>query len=160
MATIYKIWSEKGDKVYIGSTTDIQHRWSTHLSPSNDTNSRILFEEFGKENCRIEAIDDVKEDDKLIRERYWIEFYGDRVVNSTIPGRTYKEYREANKEYISQKNKEWIKANAERLKEYDRERNKTKVHCEVCDKDYRRDTIGKHLKSKMHLSKVINISTA
>ena len=91
MVTIYKIWSEKGDKVYIGSTTDLKERWRHHRDRVK-TNSRILFDEYGKENCKIEAIEEVKEEQLNERERYWIEFYGDKVVNKQLPGRTYSEY--------------------------------------------------------------------
>lgn len=45
MATIYKIWSEKGEKVYIGSTTQrILQRWPSHKTPSNSASSKELID--------------------------------------------------------------------------------------------------------------------
>jgi hypothetical protein len=188
-------------------------RWSVHKAPSNDTNSRLLFEEYGVETCSIHLLEEVKEDERVIKERWWIENTAN-VVNHMIPGRTMKEWYEANKEHCKQKKKEWREENKEynkqrkkeyyeankeycnqkakewretnkdyvlrkgkeyneankekiadrdkayreknqeRINAYDRKRNAIRVRCEVCDKDYRRDSINKHLKSKAHLDKV------
>lgn len=208
---IYKISSTAGEKVYIGSTSrTLDARWAVHKAPSNDTNSRKLFEEYSVETCSIHLLEEVKEDERLSRERWHIE-NTEYVVNQIVPGRTQKEwrdehkeeiaqwnknwreankehlfqkkkeYREKNKEHISQRLKEWHELNKEyvlqkrkeyyeenkaliaekdkayreknkeRVNAYDRERNAIRVRCEVCNKDYRRDSIGKHLKSKTHL---------
>ena len=150
MPVVYKIWSEKGDKVYIGSTVNFDIRRSSHKCPSNDTNSRLLFDEYGKENCEIDIIEEVKEDEMEIRERYWIYFYGENAVNKRVPGRTKDEYRTQHKEQHSQWNKEWREKNRERLIAYDRERGAIRTPCPKCGKVLRRDSIRKHLKT-MHL---------
>ena len=175
MATIYKIWSEKGEKVYIGSTIlSLRERWYKHSCPSaNNTNSRLLFEEYGKENCKIEKIEDVKEDEQIERERYWIEFFEDKVVNRQIPGRTDKEYhttfRQVNNakrkaSYYENRDEELIKLRQNYLLHredritYAKENGSKRVECE-CGAIIRKDSLSKHKRTTIHLSKVNNIST-
>jgi len=65
---IYKIKSSKGDKVYIGSTTQkyLSQRFAQHISAYKSykgqkdrgkLSSFILFDEYGIESCSIELID-------------------------------------------------------------------------------------------------------
>jgi hypothetical protein len=50
-----------GDEVYVGSTSkSIEYRWKKHISGQKCTrpcNSKILFDKYGIENCRIELIE-------------------------------------------------------------------------------------------------------
>lgn len=165
MATIYKIWSEKGEKVYIGSTiASLEARFVRHQAPTSTCNSKLLFQEYGIDTCRIEAIEEVKEDEIVARERYWIEYYGDQVVNKMIPGRTSKEYYQAQREERVNYSKEYYYSNHEYVLEYwktyreknkDRinERKKEKIECS-CGFTTDKNNFARHLKSKKHLSKV------
>jgi hypothetical protein len=64
---IYKIWSPKGPKIYIGSTTKeyLSQRMDTHRydykswkrTNNNYIRSFVLFEEYGVENCFIELLE-------------------------------------------------------------------------------------------------------
>jgi hypothetical protein len=135
----YIIKSDKGDKVYIGSTTnDLKKRWGHHKSDRN-CNSCILFDEYGVDNCKIELISEIdfetkqearREEGRLIREA------GDNAVNEKIAGRSQKEWyieyyeknkveiseynkkrREENKEHFKAKYKQWYENNKEQYKE-------------------------------------------
>lgn len=115
---IYKISSTAGEKVYVGSTSKtLEQRWSVHKAPSNDTNSRILFQEYGVDTCSIELLEEVKENERTIRERWWIE-NTENVVNLRVEGRTRKEYRDEHKEEIAQRMKVWNEKNMEHRVDY------------------------------------------
>lgn len=164
MAKIYKITSTAGDKVYIGSTIGtLEQRWREHKVPSNGAYSRKLFEEYGIETCSIHLLEEIKEDERIIKERWWIE-NTENVVNLRIEGRTAKEYYKANKESISQWQKEYNEANKESISQWKKqwyEANKKIIlkngsiptPCPKCGKIIRQDGINRHLKRK-HLSKV------
>jgi hypothetical protein len=124
-------------------------RWSVHKAPSNDTNSRLLFEEYGIETCSILLLEEVKEDERVIKERWWIE-NTENVVNLRIDGRTIKEWFEDHPGYRQEYNKAYREKNRERLNAYDKERNTVRTPCPKCGKLLRRDSIRKHLKA-MHL---------
>lgn len=169
MAKIYRISSTAGDKVYIGSTIGtLEERWRQHKAPSNDTNSRILFEEYGIETCLIELLEEVKEDESDSRERWWIEFHL-TAVNERLPGRSRKEWVVDHKEHLTKYKNEWYQAHKEtnslRYKAYhllNRESRLTtmraysavKVKCDICNKELSRGSLISHRKSKKHLSKV------
>ena len=74
---IYQIWSNKGEKVYVGSTCEgLRQRFNRHKS-GRQTSSKILFEEYGPENCEIKILETVEfteETKSLLKEReeFWI----------------------------------------------------------------------------------------
>ena len=127
---IYKIWSLKGSKIYVGATTkkylsqrmdnhrDDYKRWLNDNSCSNFT-SFILFEEYGLENCQIELIE-AKEcqskDEQKKLEGHYIRTL--ECVNKVIPDRTKIEYLETNREIILQKKKINREENKEEIKVY------------------------------------------
>jgi hypothetical protein len=165
MATIYKITSEKGEKVYVGSTTtSLRARLVRHQASTSVCRSKVLFEEYGVESCVIEKLEDVKIEEKVEKERYWIEFYGDKAVNRLIPGRTSAElYREHREERIAQirtyyYNKredilEYWKGYREKNKDTLLPKKRTVIHC-TCGLTTTKTNYARHLKSKAHLSKV------
>jgi hypothetical protein len=136
---IYMICSEQTDKVYIGSTKQtLEDRFSVHKSQAKRTDkycrSRLLLNNFT--DCRIVLIEITTKENRLVRERYWIEHYVDRAVNCQIPGRTKKqyyqqhadEYKEYNRDYYQQhidelkeKQKEYYQQHADEYKEYNRD---------------------------------------
>jgi hypothetical protein len=79
-AIIYKIWSEKGDKIYVGSTGKkyLCMRKADHLfhyknQKGKRCSSYDLFDEYGVENCIFEQIDEAKsEEERFEKETYWI----------------------------------------------------------------------------------------
>lgn len=76
---IYKIYFSNTDKVYIGSSSDIDKRIKQHKAMlSNDCHhSYKLQEYYNKNNDKIEfsIIEECQEIDKLRREAYWVNTY-------------------------------------------------------------------------------------
>lgn len=167
-ATIYKIYSTSGDKVYVGSTTQsLAERLRQHRNNENPGTSRILFEEYGVDNCMIESLEEVKEEERYSRERYWIEIL-ENIVNERIPGRVgnerfkvsydkhkekrlakQKAYKESNKERCKEVSKKWHEANKEHMKEVKRIWNNSRIKCDVCEKEIARSYLSRH-KKVMH----------
>lgn len=85
MTGIYKITNLKNNKVYIGSSTDIQRRWWKHQSelrlgrhPSYKL--QTAYNKFGVESFSYSVLEECSEDVLLSREIYWIEQY-DSIKN-------------------------------------------------------------------------------
>ena len=168
---VYKIWSHKGDKIYIGSTTKqyLSQRMDNHRtgykSWKNTTDkfvsSYVLFEEYGLAHCFIELLeakechskDELKQlEGKHIREQ--------TCVNKKIEGRTKKEYYDDNKDYLQEKNKQYRENNKSEISQQRkcyRENNKIKLSerqsqiylCE-CGVNYTYGHKSRHLKSTQH----------
>lgn len=118
---IYKIESDLGDKIYIGSTTKekLCQRMSHHRSDynywkneknktyhSSHIRSFDLFDEYGIDNCKITLIEIcpcTSKDELHSRESHFIRTLS--CVNKVIPDRSKKEYKDDNKELIREKNK-------------------------------------------------------
>ena len=165
MATVYRITSTAGDKVYIGSTTSLTKRWSNHKNhrlKEHEYTSKILFDEYGIDTCSIEEIEKVDHDKRFERERFWIE-NTENCVNRFVPGRTkaewYQENRErvleyqkvyklANKDRLSENQKAYKLANSDKIKARDSER----ISCPTCGQNLSRHNMSRH--NKLHLSKV------
>jgi hypothetical protein len=115
---IYCIKSYQTDKVYYGSTCeDLNIRFNGHKCDSNIktlTSSQILQ----YTDAYIELVEEFPCNTKAElhnRERYYIE--NNPCVNKNIPGRTDKEYYEANKEKRKEYLKLWYLANRDRRME-------------------------------------------
>lgn len=163
MATVYRITSTAGDKVYIGSTiTSLAKRWSNHKVDhlrGHPCTSQMLFDEYGVDTCSIEEIEKVDLDKRYERERFWIE-NTENCVNRFIPGRTRAEYRQENKERLSENNKAYNLANREQRSEYAKAyrlansdkikaRDSERIACPTCGKTLSRGNMSKH--KKLHL---------
>jgi len=125
---IYKLWSPEGDMIYIGSTCrGLAHRKAQHKDKPNTT-SKILFDTYT--DIRIELIEEYPCDNKEQLNRKEGEYIRTLdCVNRCVAGRTDKEYREENKEHITEKKKEYYQENKERLVEKQKEYNqKNKEH--------------------------------
>jgi hypothetical protein len=153
---IYKISSDKGNKVYYGSTTQtLESRFSQHCSEYKLSrvrcSSSVLFKEYGIDNCIVEKVEEVSIDSIRERERYWTD-NDENCINKNRPhiseeekkeysrewreehkeemkeySRDYgREWREQNKESHNQRCREWRKQNKEKMKEYN-EKNKEKM---------------------------------
>jgi ribosome-interacting GTPase 1 len=147
---IYKIESNLGNKIYIGSTTKdyLSQRMDKHRKDfkewvnKKNSSRRIphlrsfdIFEEYGLENCKIILIECCpcnSKDELVAKEAYYIKTL--ECVNKVIPNRTSKEYKEDNKEWIKEKNKKFYDEHKDEIyernkayyKEY-REKNKEKI---------------------------------
>lgn len=169
---IYKIWSLMTNKIYIGSTTnDLPHRFKQHKNKNNKTNSKLLFQEVGIDNCKIELIHNFPTTSKnllVAEEGRIVRLNKDFVVNRCIPGRTQKEYRndyddklkinsalyrQNNKEIIAEKAKQLRKNNKGKINKYV-EKNfeiiNKKCECQ-CGGKYIYKHKSTHEKTKKHL---------
>lgn len=107
--SIYRIYSDKGDLQYYGSTImDIKKRLKSHINsfkyPSSNQRacaSKILFKTYGVEHCYIEVIEEGTDDTRYDRESYYIS------NNVCINIRNPKALNPA----------EWYQANKQRIKE-------------------------------------------
>jgi hypothetical protein len=108
-AKIYKIvpdcMQDDCDDIYIGSTTKkylcqrmSQHKyeykkWKEGHNDCNKTNSYLLFEKYGLENCKIILIEEVScasKDELKAKEAEYIKTL--KNINKQIPNRTYNEF--------------------------------------------------------------------
>jgi hypothetical protein len=125
---IYRIFSPSKNLVYYGSTVQtLNQRLAGHVrdyKKYNDTNispcqSYLVLE---CDDYKMELIEEYPCNNKqqlFKKEGEYIKT--NDCVNKIITGRTPKEYRQDNKEKISQNAKEYRKDNIENLKNYDKE---------------------------------------
>jgi molecular chaperone DnaK (HSP70) len=145
---IYMIYSNLSNKVYIGSTTrKVERRFKNHTYYYDGYKRGInkycsgicnMFDELGKENCKIITIKHYPCNNKKELEReegYYIKT-SKNCYNKNVAGRNLKEYREDNKEKEKEKNKQYYNNNIEKIKQY-REDNKEKI------KQYKEDNKDK-----------------
>ena len=78
MAVIYVITNEKNGKQYVGATkTNLMQRWKYHIADMNTKRCRdrklySAMRTYGKENFSIKEIENVTDDERFDREKYWI----------------------------------------------------------------------------------------
>jgi len=177
MVIIYKIYSEKGPKVYVGSTSVLLcNRKSVHIYDYKNKITRrcssyILFDEYGIENCIFEILEECKKEEKLSKERYWIDI-SENCVNKNRPVITKEEKDQYNKEYRLIKQKECPETNRAYTKKYliklketnpelyeerriinNEKRNEVRKELIICECgiEIKTGSKFKHLKSKKHL---------
>lgn len=102
MPYIYKITNLINQKIYVGKTTKtIEERWKTHWSDALkvNINNRPLykaFNKYGKENFKIECLEECSIDELNDKEIYWIEKLGSFKYgyNATMggDGKHYADY--------------------------------------------------------------------
>jgi len=142
-------------EVYIGHTTDFRKRKNCHKSDCNNEkhkNYNLKVYQFIRDNgnwdnwdmIEVERFEAIDGNNAKKRERYWIEELKANL-NYVIPTRTKKEYRENNKETISEKKKKYNEKNKEKINE----KAKEKVQCE-CGCEISRSSIAEHKKNKKH----------
>ena len=92
---IYKITNKINNKVYIGCSKDIHHRWIAHKSESvleknKQYNYSIhkAFRKYGIDNFSFEIIELLPEEQLFDREKYWINYYNsyNNGYNETLGG--------------------------------------------------------------------------
>ena len=125
---VYKIYSQKSNEVYIGSTTKLllqrflQHKKNYKSYNKGKYHFVTSFHILEYDDANIELIEEVQFDDKkelIKRERFHIE--QNDCVNKRVEGRTRKEYREDNKQKIQELQKQYYEANKQKLLEQNKE---------------------------------------
>jgi len=155
--TVYKIICSLDERIiYIGSTfNQLRHRWQTHKKNYKQyLNGKLrcvsiypYFTKYGIENFKILKVKDYevyrenKADSRHLHvyEQLWIN-KTKGCVNKNSPFRIKKlydkEWREANKDKLS-----------ERMKKYYEAKNKQRVNCGICDKNLARASLQRHMKT-------------
>jgi hypothetical protein len=170
---IYKIWSLETDKIYIGSTCDtLTNRISGHRriykswkegKRNNVSNSVVLFDLVGVENCKIELMKLFPCESKSeleAEEGCVMRANKDLIVNRCIAGRSHKEWIDEHKEELKIKNKEYRDTHKEERKKVKKEyydnnkeeiniKRSQKINCE-CGSIYRITDKARHIKTKKH----------
>jgi len=146
---IYKICSNKTDKIYIGSTTQIlAKRLYEHVLNYKQylkTNTKYIssIEIIKLEDYYIVLIEECNFNNKeqlLKREGEIIKLNINNVINNRIAGRTHKEYQNDNKEHIAEQKKQYRQDNKEHLTEQKIQyRQDNKEHIAECQKKYYND---------------------
>ena len=122
--TIYKVVCKDLDVVelYVGHTTNFVSREKGHKSCCKKSDFKVyqfIREHGGFENwlmLQVEIFPCLNRREAEVRERYWCETLK-ASLNSQLPTRTAKEYRDANADKI----KEYRDANVDKLKEIHKE---------------------------------------
>lgn len=123
MATIYSITSERGDRVYIGSTVSYGKRQNKHVSKDNRTASRELFDEYGRDNCVFTVLEECDVAVRYQRERFHMDNTPNLVNHrKTNVSRREKidhniEYNKQNKERHSELSREYYYRNRDKILE-------------------------------------------
>ena len=117
MYKIYQIVDNTNGNIYIGKTKQkyLSSRLGQHRHTTNkNTNGCVSREIIKNGDYKIELIEETEDES---RERYWIE--NRECINKVIPGRTWKEWSEDNKEIITEYKRQYRKKNKEYIKERD-----------------------------------------
>ena len=161
-AKIYRIVSNVCDLVYYGSTCEtlsrrLQEHRSAYKSYLNGKSKNISsYEVIEKGNYQIILVENYpcnSREELKARERFYIE--NNNCVNKCIPGRTYKEYYQDNREKKLEYLKEYREKNHEKILEYFKEyyeansekileQKKEKIRCEICDSEIVKHGINRH----------------
>jgi predicted GIY-YIG superfamily endonuclease len=158
-SVIYIIESYNGDKVYIGSTTNLQRRkWehsSVYKTKKRYYTSFILFEEYGIDSIVYNILETIENQTNLYirdREKYWINQYP-TSVNNNSPLRTEEEHKtqiaffnEKQKEDYQEKKEEILK----KLSEL--------IICD-CGDSITRSSMSRHKQRNIHKNKMNKLIT-
>lgn len=157
---IYKIWSENGDKVYIGSTKKayLSNRWADHRSKyrckkGRRCSSYDLFDEYGLDNCKctlLEKIEFNTLDELRIKEQEWIDkhIYCVNVIKSKPMSKEEENICKHNY-YLSVKDTLEYKERCKLAREKYYPKRKEVITCE-CGVSYTKGHQSRHKKSNVH----------
>ena len=141
---IYKIVTSQSDDIYIGSTCQtLSRRMSVHRSLFRCKKllamSKILFEKYGCDTCRIILLESYSCDNNeelRAKEQDWID-KTDKCINKIRAFRTNKQkikfrkiYYQDHNDHIKEKQKQYRKDNKDKIKDINkkyREQNQTKI---------------------------------
>lgn len=111
-AIIYRIYNHNTTKCYIGSTSNMKHRWSMHrydyrrfkATGFMNCKSSLIFD-FGDNDTKYEVLTTFWVQNKSevhIKEKYYINLYKEDIVNIANPHSTVEDKQ---KSYMKQRNK-------------------------------------------------------
>jgi hypothetical protein len=149
--SVYKIWSEKGDLVYYGSTANKRgaiQRWYGHKDGRDVCSSRHLFNAYGIEHCKFEILEECNSVTHMKERENWY-----------IQNRPCVNIMSAC--YNPETKKNYILAHKEDKKKYDQNRRKTddtrhnKIVCE-CGGTYTLRHKSTHEKTAKHLAIILS----
>ena len=159
---IYKIISNYTDDIYIGSTTQkLCKRLSNHkecfkcYNKGTKKDYLTSYKIVQYEDAQIILIEDYPCDNKQkleARERHFIEL--NNCVNKVIPTRTFKEYRDDNKQHFKEIKKDWDVKNKVHIMDYKKKYKSIIITCD-CGAKNSIDNQARHLKTDKH-KKLIN----
>ena len=155
---MYKICSKDLNikDIYVGHTTNFIKRKYNHKERYNKNETfkvyNFIRDNGGWENwefIEIEKYSCQDENEAKARERYWIEKLN-CSLNSYIPLRTDKEYRETHKEEKKESDAKYKLKNKQKIKE-----KKHKIcACEICGNNYTHNHKSRHEKTIFHMSNI------
>ena len=161
---IYKLESQSGDKIYIGSTTKerlcqrmdtLRHNYDSWKNGTSElTTAYEIFEEYGVKNCQLVLLESYPctcKDELESRKAFYIKSMD--CVNKVIPNRTQQEYREDNKERTKEHRQKYNKQYNEDNKEKRIQQRAELFVCE-CGQTIAKSSKSKHIKGKPHLDKM------
>ena len=146
--------------VYVGHTTRFRQRKNCHKTKSQNENDisyhehkyRIIRENGGWDNwemIEIEKYSCQDENEAKAKERYWIETLN-CSLNSYVPLRTDKEWRDTHKEEKKETDAKYRLKNKEIFKE-----KKGKLcTCQICGVNYTHNHKSRHERSIFHMNKL------
>jgi group I intron endonuclease len=162
---IYKIYSEKGDKVYIGSTKKryLCNRWADHCSKYRLKNgghcaSYELFNEYGMDECKIQLLEECDDSQRYERERYWITSSPNCINIIKNKYLTKDEKKQYHAEWIQsykKENPEDYKEKVRKNNQQQKERRSEKILCE-CGIEYTQNHHKRHRETIRHLNLMKN----
>jgi len=154
---IYKIISYSNpDLVYYGSTIQpLSKRMDAHRNSKGRYKSEQIIELGDAKILLVENYSCNSKEELIRKESEYI--LNNNCVNKVVPGRTRKEWSEANKDLIKQNSKEYYEANKEVIKEY-REANRDVINQkQKARREANRDVINQKQKARREANRdVIN----
>ena len=100
---VYQICSDVGELIYVGSTRQPLHkRFHQHKRKSERCSSKLLFEKYGADTCRIILIEEyvvTSREEQLRWEQFHINELKERIVNKCNAYQTEEELRDYQKKY-------------------------------------------------------------
>ena len=135
MPSIYALRNRTSDDVYYGSTkTPINHRFNRHkylarqYEADKTKTKGSAYEVVRCETAYIELVEEVSEEEMLVRERWWVENHP--CVNKQLPFLTTDEHKAYRKE--------WLNAHPQNKEVYmERQRERRRTTISSCDKSRR-----------------------
>lgn len=121
---VYLIKNNLNGKCYVGSSSNIERRWSMHKCPSSwksSTNDLYKdFQQYGLENFSFEILEECANTDLFERERYYIETLKtiETGYNKLIPYRPKDEAKINYKAYKDRYNKDHSKEHTLYMRTY------------------------------------------
>jgi hypothetical protein len=174
---IYTIRSRSCDLVYIGSTVQrLTDRFAEHKRHYNGYKQGkrafvCSYTVFDKGDAYIELFELYPCNNRIELARYEGQCQRKyECVNNNIAGRTVAEYKEEEKEKISERNKKYYQKNREYYREYRKEnrvellkkmkeyrKKEESVKCEVCGSTVKKSKFKRHMGTKKHNKALENL---